>query len=551
MPILLLALLPVPPKLSHESVRADETQRQMNADALQAVFDLILAPLQQISKDGTVMDCADGKTRLCFPILSAWIADHAEHTILHGITSRSCPKCEVPATELGQDPRNTYKPRDYTHYAQKTREYKQTQATSIADYFHQIGVKIDRNVFSGLYRVNPADLHKPDLLHNIYLGLFKHMMKWVEGFLKKHKRQQAFDDIWKELPPYPGFGVPKKAYREVTQWQGKEMRNLGRCISAVFASSLRNPDSTQQLPFKRALQCVSSLIDFTLMTQYRSHTPETLHYMELYLRTFHRTKDIFLEFRTTKAVRTQAERQDRELRERMANAHRTAVGTGSAAKRRRPAGEVRIERANQWAELIQRENHFNFIKMHYLNHFVQHVRRFGSVPMYSTDIGELAHKEQIKEGYRRSNKNEAARQILAHYNRQHAIGMKLLTMEALRKADDAVGTGNVRVSSPGIRVETCLAQRIPRRVLKGRTQNVGTVVELCRALEIPYDDLAVELVNYIRQATADERRPPVGPRELKFLPAEQFTQLEIPVPDFQETDSYQVHRARCTGKKSF
>ena len=57
----------------------------------------------------------------------------------------------------------------------------------------------------------------PDLLHNIYLGLFKNLIEWVEGFLKKHKRQQAFDDAWKELPPCPGFLVPKKAYREVTQ----------------------------------------------------------------------------------------------------------------------------------------------------------------------------------------------------------------------------------------------------------------------------------------------------------------------------------------------
>jgi len=28
--------------------------------------------------------------------------------------------------------------------------------------------------------------------------------------------------------------------------------------------------------------------------------------------------------------------------------------------------------------------------------------------MYSTEIGELAHKDQIKDGYRRSNKNDAA-----------------------------------------------------------------------------------------------------------------------------------------------
>ena len=51
------------------------------------------------------------------------------------------------------------------------------------------------------------------------------------------------------------------------------------------------------------------------MAKYRSHTRETLEYMETYLLTFHRTKDIFLDIRTTKAIRAQAEGQDRELRE--------------------------------------------------------------------------------------------------------------------------------------------------------------------------------------------------------------------------------------------
>ena len=118
------------------------------------------------------------------------------------------------------------------------------------------------------------------------------------------------------------------------------MRNLGRCISAVFPSALRDPDGSQQLPFKRALQCVYSLIDFSLMAQYRSDTPEALEYMETYLGTFHRTKDIFLEFRTTKAMRAQAERQDRELRERMANADRNAGAARSAPNRGRRMGEA-------------------------------------------------------------------------------------------------------------------------------------------------------------------------------------------------------------------
>jgi len=81
-----------------------------------------------------------------------------------------------------------------------------------------VGVKIGNNVFALLDRVNPADLHKPDLLHNIYLGLFKHMMEWVERFLKRHKLQQGFNDAWKEISLYHRLSVPRNAYREVPQW---------------------------------------------------------------------------------------------------------------------------------------------------------------------------------------------------------------------------------------------------------------------------------------------------------------------------------------------
>jgi len=95
-----------------KSARANEAQWQMNADVLRTVFDLVLAPLQQVVQEGTVMDCADGKTHLCFPILSAWIADHAEHAALHGIGSKSSPKCEVPCEGLGGNPLKMYETRD-------------------------------------------------------------------------------------------------------------------------------------------------------------------------------------------------------------------------------------------------------------------------------------------------------------------------------------------------------------------------------------------------------------------------------------------------------
>ena len=203
-------------------------------------------------------------------------------------------------------------------------------------------MKIGRNIFTELYRVNPADLYKPDLLHNIYLDLFKYMMEWAEGFLKKHKRQQVFDDALKEIPPYPGFSVPKKTYPEVTQWQGKEMRNVSRCISVVLASTLRNPDSSQHQDLNIALKSVVALVYFALITQYRSHTADTLAYMERYLQTFHQTKDIFLEFHTSKSTHAEVNRQDWELRRLMANQIAQEGHHISAAQRRRQADQNRF-----------------------------------------------------------------------------------------------------------------------------------------------------------------------------------------------------------------
>jgi len=148
MRILLLALVPVLPKFTGKSARGNEPQPQSNADVLRAVFDRVLAPLKQVAGEGTGMDCADGKTRLCFPILSAWIADHAEHAALQGIGSKSCPKCEVPCEELGGDPRRRYEIYNYMLYREKALRHEPAEAAGIAEYLQRLGVKIEKTVFS-------------------------------------------------------------------------------------------------------------------------------------------------------------------------------------------------------------------------------------------------------------------------------------------------------------------------------------------------------------------------------------------------------------------
>jgi len=63
----------------------------------------------------------------------------------------------------------------------------------------------------------------------------------------------------------------------------------------------------------------------------------------------------------------------------MANQRANKARDKTVAKLHRQVDQERLERANQRADLIWRMNHFNFIKMPYLNHFVSLVRRFGSI----------------------------------------------------------------------------------------------------------------------------------------------------------------------------
>ena len=103
----------------------------------------------------------------------------------------------------------------------------------------------------------------------------------------------------------------------------------------------------------------------------------------------------------------------------------------ATSRRRRVRDDDRAEENDRRMDLIQSESHFNFIKMHLLSHFHEHVCQFGNIPMYSTEFGELAYKDQIKDGWRHSNKNDAARQILHIYSRQQGIRMRLLNQDSL------------------------------------------------------------------------------------------------------------------------
>jgi len=92
------------------------------------------------------------------------------------------------------------------------------------------------------------------------------------------------------------------------------MSNVGRCILGVLAVALRQPGGAQVISFKHALGSVRALVHFNMMARYRSHTSDTIAYMEDYLDQLHKLKDVILEFRVTKRTQDKVDKQRKEIR---------------------------------------------------------------------------------------------------------------------------------------------------------------------------------------------------------------------------------------------
>ena len=318
------------------------------------------------------------------------------------------------------------------------------------------------------------------------------------------------------------------------------MRTLRRFLLGVLAVALRQPNSTQVQPFRRALTCVRSLLDFTMMAQYQSHTPATISCMEEYASQFQETKDIFWVFRISKRMQEKADRLHKEVGHQRAQMRQRVP----PSERRRICDDDLEEQNDERMELIHSESNFNFVQMHLISHFRDQIYMFGNLPMYSAEYRELAHKEQIKDGWRRSNKIDAVRQILSSYGQQDTIGMSIWNLEFLQRAGADLPTEVVAHLEKIRPVPTLPAHR---RILKGRRDNIHDVLDFGRACDISPEMICRELIRYSRLSVPPERRLPENPAILRALPVELLTQLQIPVLVFQASGVYDIHRARCTG----
>ncbi|KAJ3765101.1 hypothetical protein FB446DRAFT_655722 [Lentinula raphanica] len=121
----------------------------------------------------------------------------------------------------------------------------------------------------------------PDVLHQLYQGVFKHLVTWVQ----KVVGEEELDERIKRLPPAPGVRHFPKGISNLAQVSGTERKHVSRILLACLNGKM-DP---------RGITACRSILHFIQLAQYTSHDKETLQYMKNELSTWHQNRQYFID----------------------------------------------------------------------------------------------------------------------------------------------------------------------------------------------------------------------------------------------------------------
>jgi len=274
--------------------RLDE-QRQTNREVLKTVLRWVHQPLTfkqnpKAERGYYNILCADANFRYCNPVLAAWLADCPEYSDLHHPKRHVCCWCECPKNELGDYVHSDKQHPRWDHNLYGTLSNANIEAADAelsSSHIHR-GFNVFRHISCIV-----SDLPKPDLLRTMQIGMLEHLQKSIFHFMKTHERLHKYNAIWLPMPAYHDLAPKNESYDEVSEWNGKKMKEMSRYLLGVETQSLHGGSPAQRPIFNRAIECKQALLDFDMYARYKSHDDATLSDMEDALHRVHTFKDVF------------------------------------------------------------------------------------------------------------------------------------------------------------------------------------------------------------------------------------------------------------------
>lgn len=243
----------------------------------------ILAPLVEAGKNGVQMANHLGEVRQIHPILSSYVADYPEQCLVACCKSGTCPKCQCSALNLGK---STPQPRRTPRWTLSVIEEAQKQSNGSATEFSKLCMEQDvtGGVFEPFWKNLPfTDIHRiltPDVLHQLYQGVFKHVISWCQSVVG----EKRLDRRIRSLPQFQGLRQFKNGISALSQISGAERKDMAKILIPCLIGTVPN----------QAIKAVKGLLDFIFLSQYPTHDEETLRYMEEALDLFTKNKQYFI-----------------------------------------------------------------------------------------------------------------------------------------------------------------------------------------------------------------------------------------------------------------
>ncbi|KAG8773758.1 hypothetical protein FRC12_002328 [Ceratobasidium sp. 428] len=271
------------PTDAFSEVKDDETRRRYRGELLHQSLEKVFEPLNTASSQGTLAWCADGYLRHIYPVIAAWIADWPEQNDLAGTTQGGCPKCMQGWKGRG-DGGPKASPRDRGATLKALKAYEQSRKPATLTALRLRGVK---PFWAAIPDLDFGACLVPDMLHQLYKGMFEHARDWAEDLLGT----EEFNKRFKTMPDAQDLRHFKRGVTAVKNWAGRESRDMMRQFLPIVI------DAQAPVAFVRMIR---ALLDFSYIAHGARLTGIELAELDAALEAFHEAKDILIEQKMVK-----------------------------------------------------------------------------------------------------------------------------------------------------------------------------------------------------------------------------------------------------------
>ncbi|KAF7374211.1 hypothetical protein MSAN_00303300 [Mycena sanguinolenta] len=315
----------------------------------------MLSPLKTAGIRGMPVTSGDGVTRRGHPIYAAFVGDYPEQCLVTCTKSGDCPTCDAPRDDLGDG--STFPLRDLESILAAI-ETIDEGPTAYSRACEAAGIKpIFEPFWEGLPYTNIFRSIAPDILHQLYQGVVKHLIAW----LKEACGEAEIDARCRRLPPNHNIRLFMNGISDLNRVTGKEHDQISRFLLGVILDiPLPNGISADRL-----VSAVRGVLDFLNLAQYPMHTSETIRLQSEALQAFHDNKSVLI-------------------------------------------------------ELGVRES-FNIPKLHGCVHHPMYFKLFGTSDNYNTEYTERLHIDLAKDAYRSTNFKDTFPQMTLWLERKEKI----------------------------------------------------------------------------------------------------------------------------------